>query len=60
MIQVVIEQGAEIINSVIRGPVVIGTGTRIVNSYVGPYTAIVSGVNNTTGVALVEIYALTN
>ena len=26
----------------------------------GAYTAIVSGVNNTTGVALVEIYALTN
>lgn len=26
----------------------------------GAYTAVVSGVNNTTGVALIEIYALTN
>ena len=29
------------------------------NLSAGAYTAIVSGVNNTTGVALVEIYALT-
>ena len=38
--KVIIEQGAEIINSVIRGPVIIGKNTRIVNSYIGPYTAI--------------------
>ena len=38
--KVVIENGAEIINSRIRGPVIIGADTRIVNSYVGPYTAI--------------------
>lgn len=37
---VVIEKGAEIINSVIRGPVIIGENTRIVNSYVGPFTSI--------------------
>ncbi|MBF6614194.1 MAG: glucose-1-phosphate thymidylyltransferase [Chloroflexi bacterium] len=38
--KVVIEQSAEIVNSVIRGPAIIGARTRIVNSYVGPYTAI--------------------
>ena len=32
----------------------------VANLSAGAYTAIVSGVNNTTGVALVEIYALTN
>ena len=38
--RVTIEQGAEIINSVIRGPAIIGEETRIVNSYVGPFTSI--------------------
>lgn len=38
--KVTIEAGAEIINSVIRGPAIIGQGTRIVNSYVGPFTSI--------------------
>lgn len=38
--RVIIEAGAEIINSVIRGPVIIGEQTRIVNSYVGPFTSI--------------------
>jgi glucose-1-phosphate thymidylyltransferase len=37
---VTIERGAEIINSVIRGPAIIGESTRIVNSYVGPFTSI--------------------
>ena len=37
---VIIESGAEIINSVIRGPAIIGENTRIVNSYVGPFTSI--------------------
>ena len=27
-------------NSVVRGPAIIGAGTRLVNSYVGPYTSI--------------------
>lgn len=35
-----IEPGVEIIGSVIRGPVVIGARTRIINSYVGPFTSI--------------------
>jgi len=38
--QVTIEQGAEIINSRIRGPAIIGENTRIVDSFVGPYTSI--------------------
>ena len=41
--RVVIESGAEIISSRIRGPVIIGENTRVVNSYVGPFTSIASG-----------------
>jgi glucose-1-phosphate thymidylyltransferase len=38
--QVTIEEGAEIVNSRIRGPAIIGEQTRIVNSFVGPFTSI--------------------
>jgi glucose-1-phosphate thymidylyltransferase len=38
--RVTIETGAEIINSVIRGPAIIGEESRIVNAYVGPFTSI--------------------
>lgn len=38
--RVTIEAGAEIISSIVRGPAIIGEGTRIVNSYVGPFTSI--------------------
>ncbi|MBC8159897.1 MAG: glucose-1-phosphate thymidylyltransferase [Roseiflexaceae bacterium] len=38
--KVIIEAGAEIINSTIRGPAIIGEHTRVVNSYVGPFTSI--------------------
>ncbi|HEX2172909.1 MAG TPA: glucose-1-phosphate thymidylyltransferase [Dehalococcoidia bacterium] len=38
--KVVLEAGARVINSVIRGPVVIGARTEIVNSYVGPFSSI--------------------
>jgi glucose-1-phosphate thymidylyltransferase len=38
--RVVIQRGAEIRNSVIRGPAIIGEHTRIVDSYVGPFTSI--------------------
>ena len=37
---VVIEKGATITNSVLRGPLVIGERSRIVDSYVGPFTSI--------------------
>jgi glucose-1-phosphate thymidylyltransferase len=38
--KVVIEQGAVIERSVIRGPAIIGRGARIVHAYVGPFTSI--------------------
>jgi len=38
--RVVVEKGAEIINSVVRGPAIIGAGARIVNSFIGPFTSI--------------------
>jgi glucose-1-phosphate thymidylyltransferase len=36
----VVEKGAEVINSVVRGPAIIGAGARIVNSFIGPFTSI--------------------
>jgi glucose-1-phosphate thymidylyltransferase len=44
---VIVEKGAEIVSSTIRGPAVIGENTRIVNSFVGPYTSIYFGVTIT-------------
>jgi glucose-1-phosphate thymidylyltransferase len=38
--KVTIERGAEVINSRIRGPAIIGEDARIVNSYIGPFTSI--------------------
>lgn len=40
--RVVVEKGAQIINSTIRGPAIIGERTRVVNSYIGPYTSVSS------------------
>jgi glucose-1-phosphate thymidylyltransferase len=42
--RVTVEAGAQIINSVVRGPTIIGENTRIENSYVGPYTSIYHNV----------------
>ena len=42
--KVSIEAGAEIVDSVVRGPAIIGSKTRIVNSYVGPFTSVYHGV----------------
>ncbi len=33
-------EGVELIDSLVRGPVVIGAGTRLENAFVGPYTSI--------------------
>jgi glucose-1-phosphate thymidylyltransferase len=38
--RVVIEQGAQIKNSVIRGPAIIGAGSVIEDSFIGPFTSI--------------------
>jgi glucose-1-phosphate thymidylyltransferase len=38
--KVVIEEGAQIIDSVVRGPAIIGSGARVEHAYVGPYTSI--------------------
>lgn len=38
--EVVIEGGAQVIGSTIRGPAIIGQGARLMDAYVGPFTAI--------------------
>jgi glucose-1-phosphate thymidylyltransferase len=38
--KVVIEPGAVVERSVIRGPAIIGRGARVIHAYVGPFTAI--------------------
>jgi glucose-1-phosphate thymidylyltransferase len=38
--RVVIERDAEIVRSIVRGPAVIGAGTRVVDSFIGPFTAV--------------------
>ncbi len=39
-----VEEGAEIINSIVRGPAIVGKNSRIVNSYIGPFTSIAHDV----------------
>ncbi len=38
--KVVVERGARVVNSIIRGPAIIGEETQIINSYIGPFTSI--------------------
>ncbi len=42
--KVVVESGAKIVESMIRGPAIIGRGTTIEHAYVGPFTSIGDGV----------------
>jgi glucose-1-phosphate thymidylyltransferase len=41
---VVVDEEATVQGSVLRGPLVIGRGTRVIKSYIGPYTSISHGV----------------
>jgi glucose-1-phosphate thymidylyltransferase len=41
--EVVVEHGAELVRTTVRGPAVIGAGTRLVDSFVGPFTSIAAG-----------------
>ncbi|MBI4611421.1 MAG: glucose-1-phosphate thymidylyltransferase [Candidatus Rokubacteria bacterium] len=38
--KVVIEAGAKIVRSVVRGPAIIGKGAMLENAYIGPFTAV--------------------
>lgn len=38
--KVIVEEGAKIVNSVVRGPAIIGKNCVIENSYIGPFTSI--------------------
>jgi glucose-1-phosphate thymidylyltransferase len=42
--KVVVEAGARIIRSTVRGPAIVGKGAVIENAYVGPFTSIGDGV----------------
>jgi glucose-1-phosphate thymidylyltransferase len=42
--RVVVEAGARIIRSTVRGPAIIGKGALIENAYIGPFTSIGDGV----------------
>ena len=41
--QVILEKGALVKNSIIRGPAIIGSDTEIIDSYIGPFTSIQKG-----------------
>ncbi len=41
--RVVVEPGAKLVRSVVRGPAVIGAGAEISDAYIGPYTSIAEG-----------------
>ncbi len=38
--RVIVERGAVVIGSTLRGPVAIGVGTRVENSFIGPFSAV--------------------
>lgn len=42
--RVVVEEGARLVRSSVRGPAIIGAGALVEDAYIGPYSAISSGV----------------
>ncbi len=42
--RVIVEKGAKVSRSVIRGPAVVGAGAEVEDAYIGPYTSIGEGV----------------
>jgi glucose-1-phosphate thymidylyltransferase len=38
--RVTVEAGAQIVNSIVHGPTIIGENTQIIDSYIGPFTSI--------------------
>ena len=42
--RMIVEDGAVLEHSVVRGPAIIGRGARVIGSYIGPFTAIGPGV----------------
>ena len=42
--KVIIEEGATVENSVVRGPAIVGARARIVHAYIGPFTSIMNDV----------------
>jgi glucose-1-phosphate thymidylyltransferase len=41
--RVVVQAGADVVRSIIRGPAIVGEGTRVIDSFVGPFTSIYYG-----------------
>jgi glucose-1-phosphate thymidylyltransferase len=37
---VVVEEGAQLVRSFVRGPAIIGRGTKLVDAYIGPFTSV--------------------
>jgi glucose-1-phosphate thymidylyltransferase len=38
--RVVVERGARLEGATVRGPAIVGAGSRVTDAYIGPYTAI--------------------
>lgn len=46
--RVIVEKGASIVHSVIRGPAIVGEGCKIEHAYIGPFTSIYNRVTITS------------